>query len=158
MHYLVDGYNLLFFLKKSDPFQKNRDFLIDSLNELAKNQRSAITLVFDGDYEWGDQSGLAYFSHLLVAFSPKNQTADEYILEKISYSSTPSLYTVVSEDQGLLRSAKSLSARTKSIESFLHWLKKCNKTSDEEKPQKENEIHLERLRKIFEKRLQDPDT
>ena len=59
-----------------------------------------------------------------MVYTTHNQTADDFILEKIALSKTPYKISVISNDKKLLKEAKNLKAHTYTFESFL---KKINK-------------------------------
>ncbi len=48
MHYLVDGYNLLFRFLKANPLEKTRQAMIEELNTAVSELNLSVTLVFDG--------------------------------------------------------------------------------------------------------------
>ena len=47
------------------------------------------TLVFDGAHKRGEESGLSYPSPLIVAYTPKGESADEYIIEQFKLPLSP---------------------------------------------------------------------
>ena len=89
-----------------------------------------------------------------IAFSPKGQTADDYILEKIEYTPYPADFTIVTSDKALARQCREKGSHTKSISSFLNWISK--KSEKTQKPLKEKftetDEDFERLLKSFEKK------
>ena len=129
--------------------QQTREELIHWLHDQILAFSSQITIVFDGDYVYGEGSGFCYFPQLVVVYSPRGQSADDYILERISYQSPQTYYTVVSSDQPLNKAARRMGATTRSIVWFLNWLKK-KKPPVVEKPIAESPSQLKRLRRIFE--------
>lgn len=81
-------------------------------------------------------------------------TADAYIIELTDSSSNPKALTIVTSDSGLARQCSSLGAHVVTIETFMAFISKKTTPFQEEK----SDLHLsdkelERLRKIFEKRL-----
>ena len=153
MYYLIDGYNLLFALvdsKKS--LQSQRQSIIRSLQEEFEALELEGTVVFDGVQPRGGESGLAYKSPLVIAYSFSGETADHYILDKVEVSKRPSELTVVSNDKHLT------GAHTKTIKEFLALLKKKqSKKPDKVESFTESQQELERLIKIFEARLRDSE-
>ena len=165
MHYLIDGYNLLFRLVESKKsLQTQRQTIILSLQKEFKILRLEGTVVFDGSHQRGEHSGLSYHSPLIIAYSHSGQSADQYILEKVESSSAISEITVVTDDGFLASAARTLGAHTLSLKSFIARLEKKNeqrrKTREEgrdQRPFKESRKDFERLLKIFEERLQNKE-
>jgi predicted RNA-binding protein with PIN domain len=81
-------------------------------------------------------------------------TADAYIIELVDQSRTPKTLTVVTSDTGLANQCRSLRAHATTIEAFINLIVEKTSIKEEEKPtQKLSDTELERLQKIFEKRL-----
>jgi uncharacterized protein len=164
MQYLIDGYNFLFRLIESRrPLQSQRQLLIRSLQIEFKKLGLAGTLVFDGRHRRDEQSGLSYHSPLVIAYSHSGQTADQYILEQLENSVLASQATVVTDDRFLSSSARTLGAKTLSLQTFLAMLEKkhARKTQRREdlldqRPFRETKHHTERLIRIFEEKLKSP--
>lgn len=110
-------------------------------------------IVFDGAHKRGEESGLSYPTPLIVAYTPKGQSADDYILEQIAGKKQ---VTVVTNDRGLILHAKSLGAKVLSNSQFIQWIEKKKKQKKIEEP-KETRYNFERLLKIFEERLKNSD-
>jgi len=161
MYYLIDGYNLLFWLIESKKtLQSQRLSIIRSLQKEFKVLHLEGTIVFDGAHQRGEQSGLSYHSPLVIAYSHSGETADQYILDKLETASTPSQITVVTDDRFLSTAARGLKARTLSLKAFVLFLEKklAKKRSQREetldqRPFKESKRELDRLVKVFEERL-----
>jgi predicted RNA-binding protein with PIN domain len=155
MFYYIDGYNFIFTLTdtKSSLIHQRK-----SVIKFLQKQFSLFLLrgmlVFDGSHQRSEESGLSYASPLDIAYTPKGQTADEYILEKLEWHQQKAPVTVVSNDQGLARHARSLGAKTQSNETFLQYLekKKAKKSAKSYEP-KDTLKNIERLLKIFEEKL-----
>jgi predicted RNA-binding protein with PIN domain len=165
MHYLIDGYNLLFRLIDSKKnLQTQRQTVILSLQKEFAALHFKGTIVFDGSHRRGEQSGLSYKSPLTIAYSPEGETADEYILEKLSTARQPSEITVVTDDRSLASQARGYKAHTLTLRSFLAHLEKSHakrrKKREEirdQRPFRESPNEIDRLLKIFEDRLQHPN-
>lgn len=110
------------------------------------------TLVFDGAHRRGEESGLSYSSPLVIAYAPKGQSADEYIVEQIHTSKSPKQITVVTNDRGLTRHAMAAGAKAMDNDTFVHFLKK-KKQTEAKCEIKESATNIDRLEKIFEERL-----
>ncbi len=111
-------------------------------------------IVFDGSHRRDEESGLSYPSPMELAFTPKGQSADENILEKIEALKNRKNATVVTNDLGLKRQASAFGAKTMSNDEFLEWLlKRAVKKKVKRLPIKDSPREIERLTKIFEERL-----
>ena len=100
MYFLIDGYNLIFTLscsKKS--LQSLRQEVIQYLRKEFARKKIKGMLVFDGAHRRDEESGLSYPSPLIVAYAPKGQSADEYIIEKLEISKNPKIITVITNDR-----------------------------------------------------------
>lgn len=157
MFYYIDGYNLIFTLTdtKSSLMHQRK-----SVVRFLQRQFSLLglrgMLVFDGSHKAFEESGLSYATPLEIAYTPKGQTADEYILEKLESRKEKTPSTVVSNDQGLARRARSLHAKTQSNEAFISYLeKKKIKKATKKREIKDTPQNIERLLKIFEGKLSD---
>lgn len=161
MPYLIDGYNLLFkLLESKNSLQAQRQTIIRSLQIEFKLLHLTGTIVFDGRHRLGEQSNLAYHSPLIIAYSHENETADQYILDKLETAKTPSEITVVTDDRFLSSSARTRGARTLGLMAFLAQIEKKHKQRRlkkeellDERPITESKRETERLIKIFEERL-----
>ncbi len=163
MHYLIDGYNLLFrLLESKKTLESQRHIVIGSLQKEFKLLHLKGTIVFDGRHRFGEQSGLAYRSPLVIAYSHGGQTADQYILDTIEAARQPSEITMVTDDRFLATAARGLGAQTLKLQEFVRFLEhkrarrqlKKNEQLDE-RPFKETKKNKERLLKEFEARLEE---
>ncbi len=157
MYYLIDGYNLIFSLIESkESLQTLRQKVIRSLQKQFANRKISGTLVFDGAHRRDEESGLSYSSPLIIAYAPKGQTADSYIVEQIETASNPKEITVVTNDKGLALHAKSAGAKVQPNDLFISWLHKKKKKIKSVEP-KDTDQNINRLLKIFEERLKNGD-
>ena len=155
MYFFLDGYNLLFTALESKlPLQKQRQhFVVWMQEEFAKGDLQG-TIVFDGAHRREEESGLSYPSPLVVAYTPKGQTADEYIVEQLETAKNAKIITVVTNDAGLKRHAHATGAKTQSNATFLQWLiKRAKKKKPKSQSLKETDYQIKRLVQIFEDRL-----
>lgn len=155
MHYYVDGYNFLFrIFEKIDPLEKKRDQLIEILNEELKFLKGRCSLVFDSSQQIRDCPQCAFLENLEVIYTPRGLTADNYIIELVEHSRNPKAITVVTSDGGLGRQCSHLGSLVMTIEAFITFILKKTKKSEATKPsQTSSDAEIERLRKIFENRL-----
>lgn len=163
--YLIDGYNLLFRLMESkNSLESQRHLIIRSLQKEFQHLHLKGMIVFDGRHHHDEQSGLSYQSPLIIAYSHRGQTADQYILEKLETARLPSHITVVTDDRFLATAARGFKARTIGLQSFILLLEKKHAQLIQKKderaekgPQRESKHNIERLLKEFETRLQNDD-
>ena len=153
MVYYLDGYNLLFSLIDSKQnLASQRQKLILFLQRQFTSRCLSGILVFDGAHRRDEESGLSYKSPLEIAYAPKGQSADAYIVEKIEAARNPREITVVTNDRGLAMHARSHGAKVQANGSFIQFLKK-KKKKGKKGPVSETQQNIERLMKIFEERL-----
>lgn len=157
MYYLIDGYNLIFTLIESkESLQIIRQKVILDLQKKFAKRKISGTLVFDGAHKRDEESGLSYPSPLIVAYAPKGQSADEYIIEQLDRAPNPKQIVVVTNDRGLERHAKSAGAKVQENGEFIEWLNKRKKRKSPLEV-KETQQNIDRLLKIFEERLKNDD-
>ena len=115
MHYLIDGYNLLFYSKSlSSPLQDERKRFIRELSHIKA------TIVFDSSEEHAQAFPVRYeVDQLEIVYAPTKQTADQMIIEWLKWSIDPDQIIVVTNDRHLLREVASLGSKTLSIQEFI---------------------------------------
>lgn len=146
--YLVDGYNLLFYLSHaSASIQKQREHLIDLFRKVAPLFKGNIILIFDGSSSFASWE---YFSSFQLEFAPGDLKADAYILEKLSGTKRPSQYVVVTADKLLARECKHLGASVLALPSFLKKMKKAYEVS---LPEEKKPLLLLKKKNVFKKFL-----
>lgn len=137
MHYIIDGYNLLFYIfgSSSSDFKSQRESLIQALNAKIEFLGLDVSLVFDSHFSPGEGSR-SHYKHLEIWFTPEKMTADDFIIQYLKHSRSPSKEVIVTNDRELSIRAKHLSAGIQSIDSFLNWLNKrhSNKKRTKSKP------------------------
>lgn len=152
MNYILDGYNILFQLIESPKtFSNQREDLIQYLQLRFAALKLQGLLIFDGSHRRDEISGRTYRSPLEIVYTPKGQNADSYILELIELAKNPKDITLVTNDSGLKRAARSLRAHVQSNENFIVFLSKSS--PKKEKCSQESPKNIERLLKIFESRF-----
>jgi predicted RNA-binding protein with PIN domain len=160
LYFFIDGYNLLFHeSEEKGSLQKRREKLIEQLHAAFSQLNLKGTVVFDGSRRGDEESGLSYQSPLNIAYAPKGQSADEYIVEQIQSIHNRKTLTIVTNDKGLARHAKAAGTHTQSNRAFLSWLvEKAETKKTKQRPLKESPKQIERLTKIFEQKfLEDTD-
>lgn len=128
MHYLIDGYNLLFRLRSlKDQLKNRRQEVISDLNQKIALVKIDVSIVFDAAFQKGERSRF-HFDQLEILFTDEGETADEYILDQVSHLEDARHEIVVTSDQGLVRRIHHLtSAQTMGIEEFMSWLNRAYK-------------------------------
>lgn len=119
MHYLIDGYNLLFrVLKPGDSLHDQRKFITAELEKKLRAICLDATLIFDSHYR-EDEGSRGHLNALEVIFTAHEESADAYILRYLKESSKPQNYTVVTSDKTLARLCRLRLAKTESIDDFM---------------------------------------
>ena len=124
MKYYIDGYNYIFGhldLKKN--LQQQREALICDLNQKAALLNLTIIIVFDAHYQPGDEA-ITHYKHIKIIYTAEHESADDYILKKLSSVSYPKQYTLVTSDNSLSRKARAEHVHTESIDEFIEWINK----------------------------------
>lgn len=155
MFYYIDGYNLIFSLTDTKkPLIHQRKTIVHFLQKRFVKLHLTGLVVFDGSHRRSEESGLSYASPLEIAYTPKGQTADEYILEKLEWNQQQIPSTVISNDRSLCSQARQLGAKTQSNDAFIHYLEKKKARKREKSCEaKDSPRQIERLLKIFESKL-----
>lgn len=160
MHYYIDGYNFLFRLqgKAKTALERKRQSLIDLLNEELSSAHLHVSIIFDSSEQIKDYAQSFRLSHLEIIYAPRNQTADEYIVELIENKKNPKMYTVVTSDTALARECKQNGTYVLSIEEFSALIvtkKQKKQKSSLKSSHKEVPSQMKRLLQIFEERLKE---
>lgn len=89
-----------------------------------------------------------------VAYTPKGQSADLYIVEQLELPKNKEAFVVVTNDVMLKKHVSALGVKTMSNHAFLQWImKRKQKKKAKKAPIRESDAQIERLLKIFEERL-----
>lgn len=157
--YLIDGYNLFFKLQEDIlPLEEKREEFIFLLDKEAEDLQLQISIVFDSHQKNAQDFGSKkLLKNLEVIFSPKNLSADEYLLEFLEWNAKN--ITLVTSDVGLTKKACYLGAKTESIEKFIAFiLRRRKKKKQKGKPElKDTDANLKRYLKEFERNLDETD-
>ena len=131
--------NLLFRIKRTPhDLQKNRQSIIFDINKKSSMLKLAISMVFDSVHQEGE-STRTHYDNLEILFTAKGETADEYILNALKYSSNPRQETVVTSDKQLAVLSRHYLAKTETVEAFIQRLNRTyeKKLSSSKKPHPE---------------------
>lgn len=127
MHYLIDGYNMLFRLMHAhSDLQTKREQIIYDLNKKVSILNWDVSVVFDATFQMGPGSR-SHYNCLEILFTAEGETADEFILNELKTCTNPRLETVVTSDKTLAWHARCRHAHTESIEEFVARLNKLYK-------------------------------
>ncbi len=156
MHYLVDGYNLLFRLVKAPrPLEKARERFLSTLDEEVDEAGMRVSIIFDSAEKKLAGVSRRHLEAVEVIFTSEGLSADEYILEKISASKNPKQKTVVTADRELIRKIKHLGATTMNFADFFTLLlkkKTKRQSADLQRAFTDSPANIARLLEIFEGR------
>jgi predicted RNA-binding protein with PIN domain len=125
MHYLIDGYNLLFRSVDVDKrsLQSSRIAMVRNINEHVADLGLDVTVIFDSKVNSSEISR-GHYDHLQIIFTYSGVSADDYILQWVERSPRPNFETVVTSDKDLALKARHLGAKTVPISTFVQWLNK----------------------------------
>lgn len=161
MHYLIDGYNFLFWQKDLMPhwggscLRTDRENLIQKLINRMDRGSFSCRLIFDAHHT---PEGLTLLRQtpLDIVFTPKGLTADEYILECLCATHLKKGYCVVTHDKGLQRKVIAENVPVIDFVTFFSILdkKKSPKNQNHATPTISSKW-VQKYTEIFEKRFND---
>jgi len=117
LHYLIDGYNLLYALPEMPPgaWPDKRASLVRWLQDRRPHGQNRVTVVFDSREGLGDQTRAGEFQIIYTA----GETADDWISRRVREVSNPRVLVVVTDDQGLRRMIRGTGAKWASAKEFI---------------------------------------
>jgi len=117
LHYIIDGYNVLFALPQMPPgtWLEKRLGLLLWLTQVRPQGKNAATVVFDNRQGWGNQENY----HGMSIVYTSGETADDWISAKVRETKNPRVLVVVSNDKGIQRMIKGTGAKWLSAHDFL---------------------------------------
>jgi hypothetical protein len=140
MHYIIDGYNLIFRLGLTPvSLQGKREKLIETINQKASALQLSCTIVFDAAFSPGE-STRSHIHHLEIIFSSQGQTADEWIIEDLKHKKSPQKIILVTSDKQLAWYARQMNVASQTIEEFMETLEKRYKNVLKPKKKKIKDI------------------
>ena len=161
MHYIIDGYNMLFAAGRDaqQELEQQRQSLIDELTTIANAfNNSPLTVIFDAHSQPGSWSR-SHRSQLEIVYTDEGETADAYILEMVGQSRYPHACTVVTRDGRLALKVHHLGGKSSSPTAFLRQAYRRLATKEAEPSEAlswrrhEHERENARWMRLFEKRL-----
>lgn len=124
VHYLIDGYNLLFrLLHKGEEVKKAREAMIHQLALKVSFTQLKASLIFDSKYQKGEMS-FKQEGVLHIVFTDEGETADDWILDAVKHHSEKGFLTVVTTDKRLASQVRIKGSQTLSCEDFMGYLNK----------------------------------
>jgi predicted RNA-binding protein with PIN domain len=117
LHYLIDGYNLLFALPAfpAGTWEEKRRTLLEWLIKRQPYGRNHATVVFDSREGLGDHH---HYDQIEVIYTA-GETADDWIIRKTRQSSNARTLVVVSDDQGIRAMIRGTGARWEKASDFV---------------------------------------
>src|SRR5262245_3523070 len=117
LHYLIDGYNLLYALPALPPgsWQEKRAQLLDFLRHRKPQGNNRVTVVFDSRQGLGEQLQVGDITVVFTA----GETADDRLSEMVRQANNPRLLVVVTNDLGIRAMVRGTGARFLSCDDFL---------------------------------------
>lgn len=144
MHYLIDGYNLLFRLMDHRVgLKEQRSAIVSSLNDKTSLLGMNVSIIFDAVHQPNEESR-SHFKNIEIYFTAYQQTADDFIVNWLETKDHLSDYTVVTSDRGLATRVKALGAKTETTTTFLDRLYKAynNKLGKKKQPKQNKSLTL----------------
>ena len=149
MLYIIDGYNLMFRIwKTDDDLQGPREALIKDLDQKMAILKLNVILVFDAQYQERDTAFIQQ-KNLEIHFTEHGETADDYIVKLVKKSANPLNITVITSDNKLSWLTRRINGKTQSVDLFLKWInnKYRNTLKKENTPFTKRETFLEKTAK-----------
>lgn len=121
LHYLIDGYNVLFALPQMPPgtWLEKRVGLLLWLSQMRPQGKNLATVVFDSRQGLGDKGNY----HEIDVIFTAGETADDWIIRRVRQAPNPRMLVVVSDDQGIHRMVKGTGVHGVSAREFIRRVK-----------------------------------
>ena len=116
LHYLIDGYNLIYALRNipAGSLEAKRESLLRLLAGSKPHGKNRITVVFDSREGGGSRSTLAGLEVIYTA----GETADDWLAKRVRAVSNAREVVVVSNDKGIRDMIRGTGARWMKTEDF----------------------------------------
>lgn len=117
LHYLIDGYNLLYALPEipRGPWPTKREILIELLLSSKPQGNNQLTIIFDSREGLGDRLRRGAIEVIFTA----SETADDWISRRVRESPNTRNLVVVSNDKGIRTLIRGTGAKWISTQDFL---------------------------------------
>jgi len=140
MHYVLDGYNVMFSGDLSSPkstgdqFKGERSGFIEMLSRFKRRSRDKVTVVFDGG-DRGKVRDQGESAHgVEVVFSGSRASADDVIIEKIGRRRRSRQLVVVSNDRMIRQAARRARIRSLGTADFMSKMRQQEDVREEKEP------------------------
>ncbi len=122
LHYLVDGFNLLFALPEipTGSWEAKRAALVEWISTNRPQGNNSLTIVFDSRQGLGDRSTSAQLEIVYTA----GETADDWISAKVRSVANPRIVVVVSNDRGIHTLVRGTGAKVVTSDAFIQAARK----------------------------------
>jgi len=129
VHYLIDGYNLLYALPEIPPgsWQDKRAALLKLLQSRRPQGNNPLSVIFDSREGGGNTLHDRGFTVIYTA----GESADDWIATYVRAAENPRILVVVSNDKGIRDQVRGTGARFISVAEFLKSPQNVKKTSSE---------------------------
>lgn len=117
IHYLIDGYNLLYALKEipKGTLMEKRAKVLSLLRERVPQGKNSLTVVFDSREGEGNRVKEQGVQVIYTA----GETADDRIIHMVRTAANPRIMIVVSNDKGIQHLIKGTGAKFLFVDDFL---------------------------------------
>ncbi len=117
LHYLIDGYNLLYALPEipAGPWSTKREIFLTRLVQLRPQGNNKVTVIFDSRDGGGSRQQKGAIEIIYTA----GETADDWIIQAVRKAPNPRIVVVITNDQTIRRLIRGTGAKWLSTEDFL---------------------------------------
>ena len=146
LHYLIDGYNLLYALPDipPGPWPTKRDVFLALLLQSKPQGNNKMTVIFDSRDGGGSRTQKGAIEIVYTA----GETADDWIIKAVRKAPNPRITVVVTDDQAIRRLIRGTGAKWMATREFLGQTKK----GKEQRPVQGKEIDSESITEEFKKK------
>jgi predicted RNA-binding protein with PIN domain len=145
LHYLIDGYNLLYALPDipTGSWEKKREALLRLIVKERPYGNNKASVIFDSREGAGSQSRHGEIQVIYTA----GETADDWISHHVRRTANPRILIVVTNDQGLRRLIRGTGAKVMGTEEFWKLVKTAPRPPAEQQIGLDAEEITEELKK-----------
>ena len=117
LHYLIDGYNVLFALPQMPrgTWLEKRLGLLLWITQIRPQGNNAASVIFDNRQGWGNTEHY----HGIEVIYTSGETADDWIIRKVRETGNARILVVVSNDKGIQRMIRGTGAKWMSADAFV---------------------------------------
>ena len=117
LHYLIDGYNLLYALPDipPGPWAAKREIFLAMLAHVKPQGNNRMTVIFDSREGGGNRSRKGTIDIVYTS----GETADDWIIQAVRKAPNPRVMVVVTNDQAIRRLIRGTGAKWISTQDFM---------------------------------------